>query len=165
MAETRPPVRRAFPWRVILFGSAALALALFIGTQVIGVLYSIIAPPPPPLPQGTVLLEHSSSDYGVDEWLYSINQDACAIIHFYQIHDTDCLPAAGNCEGDTSTPGDLRDPNQEAECVGERQFSIFAMQWKVMIVSGDQTASTTQFRLSREIFWTGSVPPEAPMLP
>lgn len=160
--ETNPP-SRAVPWRVILLGIAALALALFIGTQVIGILYSIVAPPLPPLPESAKQLEHTSSDYGVDDWLYGVNQSACGVVRFYQEHDADCQITIDPCAGDTVTAA--RHRNRVAQCTSERKFSIFAVRWDVKITSGYTEDGITHFQLSREVFWSGSVPPRQQSLP
>lgn len=165
MAETHSPVRGSVPWKVILLGAASLALALFIGTQVIGILYSIIAPPAPPLPEGAALLEHSSSDYGVDDWLYGVSQNACDVARFYQEHDTDCHVTVENCGGETGGAAEFDEPNTMTQCTGEKPFSIFAMRWDVIILPGQQEDGLTHFRLLREVFWTGSVPPKPQLQP
>lgn len=165
MAENNSPARRSVPWKVILPGAVALALALIIGTQVIGILYSMIAPPAPPLPEGVKLLKHTSSDYGVDDWLYGVSQPACEVVRFYQEHDTNCRIVADNCSSDVSITPESSEPNHVAQCVGEKRFSIFAMRWDVVIASGYQEDGVTHFRLSREIYWTGDIPPKQRLQP
>lgn len=159
MAEKPEPVRRTIPWQVILLGVGALALALVIGSQVIGVLYSIIAPPLPPLPDGVTLLEHTSAAYGVDEWLYGTEQSACDVVRFYQNNGADCRLSSGGCEGVSDGEAAPTEPQSVAQCEGEKRFSIFAMYWHVNIATGYQQNGRTHFRLAREVFWTGSVPP------
>lgn len=155
------PGRRFLPWQVILLGGAALALAVLIGTQVIGVLYSILAPPSPPLPEGARLLSHTGFDYGVDDWLYGTDERACTVARFYQEQGGVCRVSVGDCEGDSSMrlgPAPA-EPQNVARCVGEVYFSIFAMRWEVTIASGYEKDGQTRFSLSREVFWTGSIPP------
>lgn len=155
------PARRFLPWQVMLLGGAALALAVLIGTQVIGVLYSIIAPPSPPLPEGAHLLSHTGLDYGVDDWLYGTDENACAVARFFQDRGGVCRVTVGECEGDSSRllePAPA-EPQHVAQCVGEVYFSIFAMRWEVTIASGYEKDGQTHFGLSREVFWTGSIPP------
>jgi hypothetical protein len=143
----------------MLLGGAALAV--LIGTQVIGVLYSIIAPPLPPLPEGARQLNHSSADYGVDDWLYGTDENACTVAQFFQERGAVCRVTVGECEGDPATllgPAPA-EPQNVARCVGEVYFSIFAMRWEVTIAGGYEKDGQTHFGLSREVFWTGSIPP------
>ncbi len=161
MTETNSRARRGLPWRVALLGLAALALALVIGTQVIGVLYSIIAPPRPPLPPDVIPISHTSLDYGVDDWLYGTDQTPCDLIRFYEDNDTDCYVAADTCGVETASAAG----EHITQCVGTRYFSLFAMRWKVIIAAGYQTDGATHFRLTREIYWTGSIPPQPQLQP
>lgn len=161
MADNLSPARRTIPWQVLLLGVAALALALVIGSQVIGVLYSIIAPPAPPLPEGATVLEHTNADYGVDEWLYGTDQSACDVVEFYEHNGADCRLGSGGCAGE----GTATQPQSVAQCEGRQQFSIFAMRWNVIVATGYKQDGQTHFRLTSEIFWTGEIPPRQQMQP
>lgn len=161
MTESTPPARRGIPWRVALLGGAALVLAFIIGTQVIGVLYSIIAPPLPPLPPDVAVISHTNQDFGVDEWLYGTDQSACEVIRFYEANGTECYLTSDDC----TTSGVPAEVEQVTQCTGERYFSIFAMRWKVFVASGYKTNGATHFRLTREVFWTGGIPPVQQLQP
>jgi hypothetical protein len=140
-----------------------------VGVQLFGVLYPIVFPPAPPLPAGVVEVSHTSSDYGVDEWLYTTTEPACRIVQFYADHGAQCLFVP---ECDVAVGPGLSSDSQSAarnvnRCVAEEKVSIFAMRWQVVIGVGANML--TQFRLQREVYWTGSVPPyqqaELPGLP
>jgi hypothetical protein len=139
----------------LVAGMVLIALSVFAGIQVIGVLYGIIFPAEPPLPQSITQLEHSSEAYGVDEWVYSTPIDACEIVRFYDSWGR-CVFAPGMCRGRFKqdeiiiTQGD-----NVAQCTGEINFSIFAMRWRSIIATGYKNGDATRFRLSREVFWTG----------
>jgi hypothetical protein len=150
------------PISLLLIGIITLLLALFIGTQVLGVLYSILFPPGPPLPGESVVTLHTPSDYGVDEWVYASASPACDVVRFYQEQGGSCRVAPLWC-GDQPTDDDsfsaAGSPRQNvAQCTGESRFSIFSQSWEVIIATGDNPQQTT-FRLAREIFWSGQVPP------
>jgi hypothetical protein len=46
-----------------------------------------------------------------------------------------------------------------ARCIGESKISIFAMRWQAIIATGPSPDVPTEFRITREIYWTGQVPP------
>jgi len=143
---------------LLLISVVAVIFALFIGTQVIGVLYAIVYPAQPPLFSDSRELRHTSDSYGVDEWLYATDEDACEVLSFYQAEAETCRVSPNDCSSGL--------PNQNvARCTGEKSFSIFAMKWEVNISTGDRTSEKTIFSLSREIFWTGSIPQSVPTLP
>ncbi|MBI5669184.1 MAG: hypothetical protein HZC41_14360 [Chloroflexi bacterium] len=165
MVEQETPARRTIPWQVLLLGLAGLALALLVGSQVIGVLYSIVAPPLPPLPEGVALLEHTGADYGVDEWLYGTPQSACDVVRFYENNGADCRLSNGGCSGMRAGETPSTEPQSVAQCEGEKRFSIFAMRWNVIVATGYQQNGPTHFRLTREVFWTGDIPPRQQLQP
>jgi hypothetical protein len=143
---------------LLLIMALAVILALFIGTQVIGVLYAIVFPAQPPRFADSRELRHTSDSYGVDEWLYETDTSACEVLAFYQSEADTCRLAPTDCS--TS----LRNQNL-ARCSGETFFSIFAMKWEVSVSTGDSSEGGTLYSLSREIFWTGSIPQPVPTLP
>jgi hypothetical protein len=156
-------------WRVLIIGAAAVILAIVIGTQVVGVLYSILFPPGPPLPQGMKLISHQNIDYGVDEWIYGTDEDACKIVAFYQNAGGQCrvspvscgpTPPSDGADGGIPTIGE-----SVGRCEGQSPFSIFAMKWEAIIGTGYPSGGRTQFRLRREVYWTGTVPVPAAPLP
>lgn len=146
--------------KLILIGVLALVLAILIATQVIGVLYAIIFPPPPPVPADSTLTSHASSDYGVDEWLYTSKQDSCIVLDYYIAQGGVCRRSPGVCGQSTETETGGSGSNQHiARCVGITDFSIFALRWQAVIASTTRADAPTEFRLEREIFWSGGVPP------
>jgi hypothetical protein len=156
-------------WRLLIIGAVAVILAIVIGTQVIGVLYSILFPPGPPLPQDMKLISHQNIDYGVDEWIYGTDEDACKIVAFYQnaggqcrVSPVSCGPASSSDGGDGGIP---TIGENVGRCVGQSQFSIFALKWEAIIGTGYTSDGRTQFRLRREVYWTGSVPKDTTSLP
>lgn len=161
---------RAVPWMIIVLGAVALILAVVIGTQVLGVLYVIIFPPVPPLPGDVTLVSHINTDYGVDEWLYTSQQNSCDVLIFYTANGGECRIAPFQC-GDNRTDDQTmtgeNTPSQHiARCVGQTQASIFAMRWQIILATGPDPATPTQFRLTREVFWSGQIPPmNIPELP
>ena len=76
---------RRFPFVAVIVGVAALALALYVATQVIGVLYGIIAPPAPPLPSDVQQTSYTNRAHGVDTWSYSVPMEACAVARYYVV--------------------------------------------------------------------------------
>jgi hypothetical protein len=155
-------------WRVLIIGAVAVILAIVIGTQVVGVLYSILFPPGPPLPNGVKLISHQNIDYGVDEWVYGTDEDACKVVAFYQNAGGQCSVAptwCGRSQGLNSQGGVPTIGQSVAQCNGQSQFSIFALSWKTFIGSGYPSGGQTQFRIRREVFWTGTVPVQLTALP
>lgn len=168
-AESDGAVERPVGWHWVIIGGVVIVVALYIAVQVISVLYAIAFPPGPPLPTDTALESHSSTDYGVDDWLYNSTVKApCEVINFYIAAGAECRLAPLFC-------GDTTDPNQISlsgvntsgqnvgRCHGEIKFSIFAMSYDVVIANGDTPEVKTRFRLAREVFWSGSVPPRPDM--
>ncbi len=144
------------PWLTVLLGILALVLAVFVGTQVIGVLYAIVFPANAPLPPDITESRHENLAYGVDEWVYITDTAVCDIMAFYQEQADDCLINSIFCDG--ANP-EIPPPGQHiGRCSAEVEFSIFAMRWEVNVSTGD-TRENTQFLLEREVFWTGAVPP------
>ena len=160
-----PPTRRV-PVQIIILGLIAIVFAVVIGSQVIGVLYAIFFPPTAPVPDQVTLVSHDSKDYGTDDWLYTSNKlSACDVVHFYESKDSQCRIAPTWCTDENSiqSPAGSSSIGQNvARCVATQNFSIFALRWEVVIATGSTSAETSQFRLNREIFWTGAVPPSNP---
>jgi hypothetical protein len=138
------------PWLILIVGIVGLLLALYIGSQVLGVLVGILFPPNPPLPPNVAQVSHQSTEHGVDEWVYASDVVAPdAIIDYYEAAGADCetIPTANQ---------------QITTCSGEKTFSIFAMRWDAVISAN---AEGSELRLSREVFWTGAIPPRDFPLP
>ncbi|RMG86510.1 MAG: hypothetical protein D6712_07350 [Chloroflexi bacterium] len=156
--EATLPQRR-LPWGYLTFGILGLAVGIYVLTQVLGVLYGIVFPPTPPLPDVDLTeLRHESDSYGVDEWLYGTQADACRVLRYYQSQGATCTYNQDVCaqiDFSAETPG-----QNVGRCVGEDEFSIFAMRWEVNIAGGYVQELPTQFSLKREVFWTGAIPPE-----
>lgn len=159
--DPSPPVKIRRPRLVLLLGVVALVLAVFIGSQVLGVLFGIVFPEKPPLPPDVKELSHESTSYGVDSWLYSSDEDACTVLEFYQAQATKCTVSPFGCGADmvleNTHPGE-----HVALCSGEKAFSIFLMTWDVNIATGDGTTTQTEFRLSRKVYWAGDSPRPTP---
>ncbi len=162
-AEPLPETRRV-PTKIIVMGLVAIVFALVIGSQVIGVLYAIFFPPAAPVPDQATLVSHTSKDYGVDDWLYTSNQTPCEVVRFYQSNDAQCRVAPVWCDtGAATAPEGLKTSGQNvARCIGIQNFSIFALRWEVIVATGTTADQPSQFRLNREIYWTGAVPPNNP---
>ncbi len=164
--ESQPlPANRRVPTRIIVLGLIAVVFAVVIGTQVIGVLYAIFFPPAVPLPDQVDLVSHTSSDYGTDDWLYSSSKvSACDIAQYYAAKSVQCRIAPFSCiDGSSTTAAGANARNQNvARCTGTQTFSIFALRWQVNIATGSSDEQKAVFRLDREIFWTGAVPPSNP---
>lgn len=143
----------------LIFAGLAVALAIFVGTQVIGVLYNIVFPPPPPRPDGVVELERVNEAHGVDTWQYATAQDACSVMRFYESEGGTCNYAPDRCEGGFVDLSTVVAGDNVGQCEGTANFSIFALQWEAVIATGYSDENPTRFRLSREVFWTGEVPP------
>lgn len=146
--RARPPL---LP--VILIGLALLA-AVIIGVTVLPVLYGVIAPPVPPVPNNATEVSRDTQDYGVDVTLYTAPDDPCSIIEYYEQIGARCVFAPLQC-------GDLQEtiPGFErvvtGECFGQQAFSIFDMEWSARIFRL-QPDNTTEIEMAREIFWIGS---------
>lgn len=138
---------------------ASLGLALYLGLNVIGVLYGIIFPPTPPVPADTQLTNHTSDAYGVDEWEYSTKQDACSLTRYYIEQGANCIFAPDICEEGFVNLSEVGPGQNVSRCTAQESFSIFAMQWNAIIATGYRDDYPTHYQLSREIFWTGEVPP------
>jgi hypothetical protein len=158
--------QRPFPLKWILLSLVILGGACIIGFQIIGVLYVIVFPPTPPVPDGAVEVSHVNTDYGVDQWVYLTTEPACDVLRFYLNEGVQCR-LAPNCD---VAPATGAAPNTEntsqvvARCAAEEQASIFAMRWQLIIAISPSLR--TEFRLEREVFWTGAAPPlQQPELP
>ncbi len=159
-----PTETRSVPIRIIVLGVVAVVFAVVIGSQVIGVLYAIFFPPVTPLPEQVTLVSHTSADYGVDDWLYTSITPACDIVRFYQANDAQCriAPLWCNSEGQASAVIPTERNQNIGRCEVTQNFSIFALRYEVVVATGSTPDVVSQFRVNREIYWTGSVPPYNP---
>jgi hypothetical protein len=149
------------PLKLVIILIVALVLALIISTQIIGVFYSILFPPNPPLFGNVQLVSHRSPDYGVDTWHYTAAVNPCEVVSYYESNGSTCSLAPYWCTGsvEADRPSANLTNDYVAECIGTQYFSIFAMRWIVNIAAGNNPDSEAQFRLDREVFWSGVVPP------
>jgi hypothetical protein len=159
--DPSPPVKIRRPRLVLLLGVVALILAVFIGSQVLGVLFGIVFPEKPPLPPNVREISHESTSYGVDSWFYGSDEDACAVLVYYQGQATKCTVAPFGCGSDMVLQT-TRSGQHVALCSGEKDFSIFMMTWDVNIATGDELTGQTQFRLDRKVYWAGNKPRPTP---
>jgi hypothetical protein len=158
-------VPRRVPLKILLLAGAGLLLALYIGTQVLGVFMGILFPPNPPMLSNATLVRHESTEHGVDSWLYDVSMNSCEVVRYYQDNGGVCNIAPFSCGGTDEFTTDTIGANQHvATCTAEVTFSIFAMRWEANIATGT-VPGETQYRLTREVFWTGAVPPRSFTLP
>jgi hypothetical protein len=158
--DRQPDSGRPVPVVVLLMGGLVLVIALYIGTQVVGVLFGLIAPPPPPTLPGLTELDHISASYGNDEWLYTSARHPCEVAQHY-------IQSGGQCEfapqwcvpGGGTTPNSyarIAPGDHVARCLGTSNFSIFAQRWQVLIATtGSSGAEGTTFRIVRDVLWNG----------
>ena len=134
-----------------------LVLALYIGTNVLGVLFAVIAPPNPPLPPDMTQIEHTSAAYGVDDWKYTSPTDACEVVKYIESSDGECQLMPLQCSDAQATTGDfIVNDTLVARCGGKVAFSIFNMQWWAHVTRN--SATETQLELHREVYWIGTGP-------
>ncbi|MAS34638.1 MAG: hypothetical protein CL610_11570 [Anaerolineaceae bacterium] len=154
--ETEPT--GGIPWVALLLGGLALIFVVLVGPRVVGVLFGIMAPPEPPVPPNARLLTYSREAYGVDVWTYDTTQDICDLVLFFKEQGGDCPIFPPRCATKTdSVP--QSSPDLIAQCVGDMEFSVFAMRWQFAIPVRSISPQRPRFDLSREIFWTGDLPP------
>ncbi len=151
--------RQGMPWGWLALGILALALAALIGPPVIGVLFALMVPPEPPVPEGARLLNYTSEAYGADTWTYDTDQDVCQLGQFFQQQGGQCPVLPSRCAADGTQS---QSEDYIAQCYGDIEFSIFALRWQFEIPVRTIQRQRTEFSLSREVFWTGDLPPEAP---
>lgn len=153
-ADEQPTARRGLSLLTLIVSAAALALAVYVGTQVIGVLYGILAPPTPPLPPEAQNMSHTSAAYGVDTWTYSLPTEGCNVVTFYEQNGATCQIAPFQCDRGTGYRETFQvDNRMVARCSGNTSFSIFQMGWNVYITRPSEDPTTTRLELSREVIW------------
>ncbi len=144
----------------------AVVVALLVTLQVGRVLFAIVFPPSPPLPAGITELEHiyEQNVPGVDAWVYASTTDACQMARFYEQQGGSCRIAPEVCTTGVVRADVTRSVGENvAQCTGEGYFSIFAFSWEAIIATGYRDDYPTRLRLSREIYWTGSLPRPTPV--
>jgi hypothetical protein len=161
MAAVKPeaPVRRLGNRSFLIIGLVLgmVVVALYIGTQVIGVLLGIAMPPSPPVPNNATEVSHISDEYGVDRWEYIVSSEVCSVVSFYESNGGVCSVAQPHCGSDDVIE---LEPHAVAQCTGEDAFSIFSMHWSVVIYHN--SAEESYIDLSREVFWIGTGPTTTP---
>jgi len=151
------PVRRRVPLLAILLLVVALILAVYIGTNVLTVLFGVISPPLPPLPPAMESVTHTSEAYGVDYWKYTSTTDACEVVQYIEDHGGVCQLAPLQCGEYRETTQDFSIANSVVgRCGGKVSFSIFNMTWWGLIMRTSD--AKTQLELEREVYWLGTGP-------
>lgn len=156
--ETTAAPRRRRGLLPLLVAVVLVGIALFVASQFIGVLYGLVFPAKAPVPQNVTELEHTSEAYGVDQWLYSTSEDACVVVRYYENNGGVCNIAPSICDGGFITSDPISPATHVAQCTGDVMFSIFAMRWRSNIATGYSDGDPTRFQLSREVYWTGTLP-------
>ncbi len=137
----------------------AFALSLVVGLNILRVLYGVIAPPLPPLPDRVTEISHESEAYGADVWSYTALDDPCAVADYYTAQGGTCDLTPMQCSEPGSAPQTELVQAVVARCHGSVAFSIFSMQWWVLVLRNNDTPETpTTFNLEREVFWIGTGP-------
>lgn len=157
-AESTPPdSTRRFPFVTVMIGLAALALALYVATQVVGVLYGIIAPPAPPVPPDAAQLTYVNRAHGVDTWTYSVPMAACALADYYESLGATCEYALMQCMTDEdAAPPFTASETGVARCTAMIPFSIFTMGYTAAISRPQDSVAQSRLELGREVYWTNS---------
>ena len=160
MAEIAPlePEKAARPpLLAIILLIAALILALYVGTNVLSVLFAVVSPPLPPIPPNLTQTNHTSAAYGVDNWKYVSTGDACTLVKYVQDNGGVCHIVPLGCGTSRAVDPNLSVVNSiVARCDGKMNFSIFNEQWWSLISYTKD--GTPQIEVNREVYWLGSGP-------
>ena len=144
----------------------AFGLALIVGLNILRVLYGVIAPPLPPVPDRVTQISHESEAYGADIWSYTAVDDPCADATFYEAQGGTCEYTPLQCSEPGSAPFSELAQSTVARCHGNVAFSIFNMQWWALVLRNNDTPNTpTTINLEREVFWIGTGPRAATPAP
>jgi len=148
--------KRGVPvWMPLVGLLAAFLVALLVGASICPTLSALVIPPAPKLPPGTVNeISHESKAAGEDEWLYSTNQDGCAVALYYTnwLVNCDYSPAVACKNGKTDAViGNSTKRFHVATCIGKQTVGNYSLNWTVYIDSGVPTGDVTVFRLIREV--------------
>ena len=148
---------RRLPLLAILLMIAAVVLAFYVGTNVLSVLFAVIAPPSPPLPPNLTQTTHTSEAYGVDNWKYVSTGDACTLVKYVQDNGGTCHIVPLGCGEHRAVDPNLAVQNSiVARCDGKMDFSIFNEQWWELITY--TTDGKPQIEVNREVYWLGTGP-------
>ncbi len=156
------PKRQQVSLRAFVLSAFAFALAIFVATQVIGVLYAILFPPDGPvLPLNVTELSHRTEAPGVDYWTYGTDQNACEVMRFFASQGGICQTVPLMCGGPNDTSLAESTPAQQVgSCTGELPLSIFTLRWEVRVSAYHPTGGSTHFSVLREVLWLGTYPVE-----
>ncbi len=144
----------------------AFGLSLVVGLNILRVLYGVIAPPLPPLPDQVAEVSHESEAYGADIWSYTAADDPCVVAAYYEAQGGTCDLTPMQCSQPGSAPQTELAQSVVARCHGSVAFSIFNMQWWALVVRNNDTPQTpTTLNLEREVFWIGTGPRAATPAP
>lgn len=161
-AEETPQAKRR-GWGGIALAAILIVIAILVGVQILGVLYGLLFPPGPPVPESFSLLQSTSPSYGVDDWLYASSDDACRVVRDYERAGATCTVAPGVCDAGFVQLEEPRAGSNIARCYGEFHWSIFAQRYSANIAGGYGEDQPTRVRVEREIFWTGVIPQAVPV--
>jgi hypothetical protein len=148
--------------RALILSVLTVLLALFVATQVIGVLYAIIFPPDGPvLPENILLISHEAESPGVDYWIYGTEQNSCDVMDFFRAQEgATCRFVPYVCGGPDGRSFAQSTPAQQVgDCTGTMDFSIFSLRWHVNVSAHHYTDGTTHFSVLREVRWFGAPSP------
>ena len=148
--------RKGVPmWMPLVGLMAAFLAALLVGATVCPTLSAIVLPPGPKLPSGTITqVSKDPMTKGDDEWLYSTNEDGCAVALFYQDWLKDCSYAPNvTCKNGAPVTiiGETGESYHVVTCQGKQAIGSYTFAWTVYIDSGYPTGDKTIFRLVREV--------------
>jgi len=151
------------PLLAILLLIAVVVLAFYVGTNVLSVLFAVVAPPAPPVPPNMTQTSHTSEAYGVDQWKYVSTGDACELVKYVQDNGGNCRLVPLACGEHRAVDPNLAVENSMvARCDGQMAFSIFNEQWWDLITY--TTEGKPQIEINREVYWIGTGP-EATAVP
>jgi hypothetical protein len=160
-APVRDEHRRRGLLPAALIGVLLLVAVIALSREALGILYAILLPPTPPLPAGAQLITHESESYGVDTWRYSLAQDACELVTFFESNGGTCQTAPLRCLPDAGSATPPQDGERRAaRCYGTVSFSQFSMRWQAALGDTSDPLAPTALDLTREVFWLGHAPGE-----
>lgn len=161
--------RRSVPLTILGLGILGLVVAILVGTQALPVLYAMLFPPQPPVPQSAQEISKQAVGDGLDRWNYLVDDQACNTLQFYHDLNAQCTVSPDWCGGGTST--DLTNvpnlPRQRiAECTSDKTYAVFAMRWQAVIYTADtESDRKTRIEMSRQVYWGGVLPPGTKLQP
>ncbi len=147
------------PWLALLLGLIALIFIALTGPRLVGILFAMMAPPEPPVPENVRLLSYNRQSYGIDTWEYDTEADVCQVITFYREQGAVCPVMPPRCAPDSNPEQSV---DHIAICNGDVEFSIFAMRWRFSVPLRTVPGPRLRFEVAREIYWTGDLPPQQP---